>query len=115
MYQFSYAEVQQDDVTEAKGRERQLLDRSIVLLDEAARQGPGSRAAIEALHLVRQVWVRFVEDLGSSANELDPELRANLISVALWILKEAEKIRRGESRNFAGISEVTGIIRDGLK
>jgi flagellar protein FlaF len=115
MYQFSYAEVQQDDVTEAKDRERQLLDRSIELLVEAKEKGPETREAIDALFFVRRIWVRFVEDLGSSSNELDVQLRANLISVGIWILKEAEKIRRGESGNFDGIIDVTRIIRDGLK
>lgn len=115
MYQFSYAEIQQDDVAEAKGRERQLLDRSIELLVEAKEKGAGTRQAIDALYFVRRIWVRFVEDLGSSGNELDVDLRANLISVGIWILKESEKIRRGESENFGGIIDVTRIIRDGLK
>ncbi len=46
MYQFSYAEVMQDSVTDAKERERQVLDRSIELLSAGARQGkvqPGIR------------------------------------------------------------------------
>jgi len=115
MYQFSYAEVQQDDVTEAKGRERQLLDRSIEMLADAKEKGAGTREAIDALYFVRRIWVRFVEDLGSSGNELDVDLRANLISVGIWILKESEKVRRRESDNFDGIIEVTRIIRDGLK
>ncbi len=38
MYQFSYAEVMQDSVTDAKERERQVLDRSIELLTAGARQ-----------------------------------------------------------------------------
>lgn len=115
MYQFSYAEVQQDDLAEAKDRERQLLDRSIELLEEASKKGAQSPEGINALFFMRRVWVRFIEDLGSSENELDAELRANLISVGIWILKEGERIREGKSDNFDGIVEITGIIRDGLK
>lgn len=115
MYQFSYAEIQQDDLAEAKDRERQLLDRSIELLRDAKQRGAQSSEGREALFFVRRIWVRFIEDLGSSENELDAELRANLISVGIWILKESEKVRSGQSQNFDGIIEITGIIRDGLK
>ena len=115
MYQFSYAEVQQDDLAEAKDRERQLLDRSIELLEEAKEKGAQSPEGINALFFMRRVWVRFIEDLGSSENELDAELRANLISVGIWILKEGERLREGKSDNFDGIIEISAIIRDGLK
>ena len=43
------------------------------------------------------------------------EIRANLISIAIWILKECDRIRKRESDNFQGIIDVTTIIRDGLK
>lgn len=115
MYQFSYAEVQQDDIAESKERERQVLDRSIALLEKAKVSGAGSRDAIEALYFTSRVWMRLVEDLGAAENELEPSLRANLISVGFWILREAERIRRGESENFEGLIDISSIIRDGLK
>lgn len=115
MYQFSYEEVQQDDVADSKDRERQVLDKSILMLEQASRSGPGSRESIEALFFVNRVWVRFIEDLGSPENELDQDLRANLISIGIWILREAEKIRSGESDNYEGIIDISSIIRDGLK
>ena len=115
MYQFSYAEVQQDDLAEAKDRERQLLDRSIELLKEAMEKGAKSPEGINAIFFARRVWVRFIEDLGSSENELDAGLRANLISVGIWILKETELLREGKSDNFGDIIEISEIIRDGLK
>jgi flagellar protein FlaF len=115
MYQFSYAEVQQDDVADSKDRERQVLDKSIKMLEDARDNGPRSREAIEALFFVNRVWVRFIEDLGSPENELEQELRANLISIGIWVLRETEKIRIGESENFEGIIDISSIIRDGLQ
>lgn len=115
MYQFSYAEIMEDGVANAKDRERQALDRSIDLLKAARDQQGYSHAAIEALFYTRRVWIRFVEDLRQPDNELASELRANLISIAIWILKECEKIRKRESTNYQGIIDVTTIIRDGLK
>ncbi|MCO6187105.1 flagellar biosynthesis regulator FlaF [Rhizobium sp. L1K21] len=115
MYQFSYSEIMEDDIADAKSRERQVLDRSIELLQAAAAKGRNSPECIEAIFYTRRVWTRFVEDLSLTENQLDPELRGNLISIAIWIMKELDRIRRRESDNFAGIIEITTIIKDGIK
>ncbi len=57
----------------------------------------------------------FIEDLKHPDNQLEIQLRANLISIAIWILKECDRIRRRQSTNYQGIIDVTTIIRDGLK
>jgi len=108
MYQFSYADIQSNSVADAKDRERQLLTRSIAV-------GHDSMEAIEALHFTNRVWTTFVEDLGSSDNALPKELRANLISIGLWLLRETEDIRQGRTNNFEGLIEVSQIIRDGIQ
>lgn len=115
MYQFSYVEIMEDGVETSRSRERQVLDRSIELLRKAGQSEGYGKDAIEAVYYTRRVWIRFVEDLGSPENQLDQELRANLISIALWILGELERIRKRESTNFQGIIDITTIIRDGIK
>lgn len=115
MYQFSYAEIQTDSVADAKDRERQLLSRSIDLLTAAKPGGGGTPEAAEAIHFTNRIWTSFMRDLGSSENELPIELRANLISIGLWLLREAEAVRQGRSDNFDGLIEVTQIIRDGIQ
>lgn len=115
MYQFSYADIQNDSVADAKDRERQLLSRSIDMLVAARDRGTRSLQAVEAIHFMNRVWTSFVEDLGSEDNALPTELRANLISIGLWLLREAEAIRQGESDNFDGLIEVSQIIRDGIR
>ena len=115
MYQFSYAEIQTDSIADAKDRERQLLSRSIDLLSTAKDSGGGSLQAVEAIHFMNRIWTSFMEDLGSSENELPVELRANLISIGLWLLREGEAVRQGQSQNFEGLIEVSQIIRDGIQ
>lgn len=115
MYQFSYAEVQTDAVADAKDRERQLLSRSIDMLGAARDKGGQSMEAVHAIHFTTRVWTTFLEDLSSPENELPHELRANLISIGLWLLREAEEIRQGRSENYDGLIEVSQIIRDGIQ
>ncbi|HBF31738.1 flagellar biosynthesis regulator FlaF [Rhizobium sp.] len=115
MYQFSYNEIMEDGVADAKERERQVLERSMDLLSKARDAGRYGRESIEAIYYTRRVWIRFIEDLKQPDNQLGTELRANLISIALWILRECDRIRQRESENYQGIIDVATIIRDGLK
>lgn len=71
--------------------------------------------AVEALHFTNRVWTALLEDLSSDENALPKELRANLISIGLWLLRETEDIRQGRSNNFDGLIEVSQIIRDGIQ
>ncbi|WP_378948965.1 flagellar biosynthesis regulator FlaF [Mesorhizobium sp. ANAO-SY3R2] len=115
MYQFSYADIQTDSVADARDRERQVLSRSIELLTRASAVGPNSNEAIEALNFANRVWTSLLDDLGNPENALPKELRANLISIGLWVLREAEDVRQGRADNFDGLIEVSQIIRDGLQ
>ena len=115
MYQFSYADVQTDSIADARDRERQLLTRSIEMLCEERDAGADSMQAIEAIHFTNRVWTSLIEDLGSPENALPKELRANLISIGLWLMRESEDLRQGRSDNFDGLIEVTEIIRDGIQ
>jgi flagellar protein FlaF len=115
MYQFSYAEVLDETPKGARERERQAIDRSIELLREAEKHGVQSREAIEAILFVRRLWGYLIEDLARPENDLPQKLRADLISIGLWIMREAEQIRLEASSNFKGLIEVSTAIRDGLE
>jgi len=114
MYQFSYAEVLDETPKGARERERRAIERSIELLEEAAAHGARSREAVEAVLFVRRLWAYFIEDLAKPENDLAQPLRGELISIGLWIMREAEQIRLEQSDNFKGIIEVSSAIRDGL-
>lgn len=115
MYQQCYAEVLEDDQTAARRVEHAALDRAVRLLTLAAGEEQPSRGGVEALHFTRALWTTFATELASPENALPQALRANLISIAIWILKEAEAIRLGRSTDFAGIADICGIVRDGLR
>lgn len=115
MYHFSYGEIVDDASSSSRERERMALDRSIELLRSADEQGPHSKAALEALLYVRRLWSLLLEDLARPGNDLPEKLRADLISIGFWIMKEADLVRDRSARNLKGLIDISSIIRDGLK
>ncbi len=115
MYQFSYAEIAEDSFSTSRDREREALDRSIEAMQKAEEAGPRSREAVEAIYLTRSLWTILVEDLAEPENGLPEDLRASLISVGLWIMREAEAIRLGKVTSFKAMIDVTRSIREGLE
>lgn len=114
MYQLSYAENLEDNAANCRERERRALEHAIYLLRQAEARGTPSPAAAEALFFLCALWRLFLNDLVSAENDLPDTLRADLVSIGLWVLKEADSIRTGDSENFCGLIEICAMVRDGL-
>ena len=114
MYQMRYEDVMNDDMASARERERELFNRSIAMLELAKENGSGSRDGIDAAYFTTKLWTTIIDDLGAEENMLSKELRATIISVGIFILKEIERIRQGQSNDYASVIEITQSIRDGL-
>lgn len=115
MYQFSYADILADDADDARARERQALDQAVAMLLHAAEGAPGSAEEGRAIDFTTELWAIFVKDLAHPGNAMSDELRASLMSIGLGVMAECRRIALGESRDLAGIADICGIIRDGLK
>ncbi|MBX9864274.1 MAG: flagellar biosynthesis regulator FlaF [Hyphomicrobium sp.] len=115
MYKFYYDEVLDDSPKVARENERTALEKSIELLQSAQQRGAQSREAVEAIYFVRRLWGIFIEDLAKPENGLPDKLRADLVSVGLWMMRETEEIRQGRSSNFAGLIDVSRTISEGLR
>ena len=114
MYQHSYAEILEDDQQEARRNEAMALNHAVDLLMRAEGLPSPSIPGVQALYFTRQLWMTFITELAAPENALPQELRGNLISIGIWILKEADAIHAGTSNNYAGIADICGIVRDGL-
>ncbi len=55
-----------------------------------------------------------MDDLAKPENELPSALRADLISIGLFILKETEQMRLEKSVNFQTIIDISTTIKNGL-
>jgi flagellar biosynthesis activator protein FlaF len=114
MYRQRYAEIASDSAKSAREKEREALEAAIAKLTVAKARGPLSAEAFEATAFVRRLWTIFIADLGNDDNGLAPDLRASLISIGIWIRREADLIDQGKSTNFDGVIDVNRIIADGL-
>jgi flagellar protein FlaF len=115
MYHTKYREFADGSQKDMRESERMAIDRSIELLRRAKKNGVASRESVEAVFYLQSLWVYFIEELGKKENALAEEIRASLISIGLWIMRESEEIRLGHSRNFDGLIDVSATIRDALR
>lgn len=110
----AYAETLDETPGLARERERAAFGRAVDLLRQAETKGRHSREAVDALLYLNRLWSVLIEDLASLDNDLPQPLRADLISIGLWAMRQADLIRREQSDDFAGIIEVMQSIGDGL-
>ncbi|MGO4707445.1 flagellar biosynthesis regulator FlaF [Microvirga sp. 2MCAF38] len=115
MYRHSYAEVLEDASDGCRERERMAFDRAIDLLNAANIRGANSPESSDAISFVQRLWTLLIEDLVSAENGLPEALRGQLVSIGLWIMKEADMIRRGQSSNYGTLIALNTMIRDGLR
>ncbi len=115
MYEFSYNEVVEELPQLMRAHERRAMDRVIDLLRTARARGPGTREVVEALYYLRRLWAIFLDDLRNPDNELPEQLRAGIVSIGIWMNKEIDRVRSGQTSDLTPMIEINEIIRDGLK
>jgi len=110
----AYETVVEDSGQEARARERQALSLGIDRL-ERLRKGPfSSEDLIQSLLYIRRLWTILIEDLAHPENGFSDKLRADIISIGLWIVKEADRLREERSNDVTGLIEINSLIRDAL-
>lgn len=114
MYHQRYAQIANESSQTARMREKDALERAIAKLGAARSAGPLTPEAFEATAFLRQLWSIFISDLCNEENGLPKELRASLISIGIWVRREADMLDRGESENFDGLIDINKLIADGL-
>lgn len=115
MYKFAYAEILDESASLSRERERLAFDTAVELLERVAGLPDSAAERIEALTSVQKLWGFLIADLADSQNELPQALKANLASLGLWVIQEADELLNARKQSFTGIIEVNRTIRDGLK
>ncbi len=88
------------DMTKSTETPRQQEQRLFILMNEQlvslrdADRSPNEMIAV--LHRNRAMWRAFADACSTSGNQLMPETRASIISLALWVDRHTSDIMRGE-------------------
>jgi flagellar protein FlaF len=111
----AYETVVEDSGYEARGRERQALSLGIDRLERLQKEQSFSiEDQVQSLLYVRRLWTIFIEDLAHPENGLPEQLRADIISIGLWVVKETDRLREERSNDVMQLVEINRLIRDAL-
>jgi flagellar protein FlaF len=110
----AYEVVVEDSGREARARERQALSIGIDRLERLQRDLFSVEDLVQSLLYVRRLWTIFIEDLAHPENGLPENLRADIISIGLWTVKEADRLREERSNDVMQLIEINRMIRDAL-
>ena len=110
----SYDAEIEDSGSEARSRERRAIDHGIGLLQKVQAGELTLPEQADAFFYIRDLWAFFVQDLANPRNGLPEQLRAQLISVGIWIVKEAERNREAQLSDVADLVAINVVIRDSL-
>lgn len=72
------------------------------------------RDTIDAVLWNSRIWSAFRVDLSAEDNQLPKDLRASLLSLSIWVEREAHAVMDGQS-NLDALIEVNRNIMAGLK
>ncbi|WP_108662733.1 flagellar biosynthesis regulator FlaF [Acuticoccus kandeliae] len=110
----TYVDVRHDASEVGRERECMAFDEGLALM-EKARAAPDVPAhGREAARYMQTLWGFLIRDLTDPANDLSDELKGNLISIGLWVIKETDAIIAGRDQNWAALIDVNRSIRQGL-
>jgi flagellar protein FlaF len=94
--------------------EYRLFAQVTLALMEAAKADPSDIAArVDALDWNRRVWTALSDDCSQPGNALPAQLRASIISLAIWVGRHTSKVIRREEQ-FEPLIEVNRMIMQGL-
>ncbi|MEM7694945.1 MAG: flagellar biosynthesis regulator FlaF [Pseudomonadota bacterium] len=110
----AYVQVHQMAPGFTRDQERQAFDHALDLLENAQSLPSTSNDAMEALRFCQKLWGFLIKDLSDPANDLPEDLRGNLISIGLWVLRETDAILAGKSQNWKGVIDINRTVREGL-
>jgi flagellar biosynthesis activator protein FlaF len=93
--------------------EYRLFAEVTAALAEAKRTDARGTALVEALDWNRRLWSALAADCSGDGNALPRELRAQIVSVGLWVSRHATEVARGRG-DIDALIDVNRSIMEGL-
>lgn len=82
-------------------------------IDEVAGDPRKMSQLVEALNRNKRMWDVFIEDAGTAGNQLPRELRADIVSLGIWVGKETDLILDGRG-DLSALITVNRAVSRGL-
>jgi flagellar biosynthesis activator protein FlaF len=109
----AYGKVQ--NVTEnPRSTERRLLSQVTAALIDAGKSAENVQKLYDAILWNKRVWDTFAYEAAADDNQLPKEIRAGIISLAIWVNKETTMIMDGQT-DLEPLISVNKSIIEGLK
>ena len=96
-----------------RATEYRLMSQITGEMIQARDNGYSGAALMPALHRNREVWSAFSSTCGAPGNQLPTELRASIISIALWVDRYTSEVVAGRD-SIDDLITVNRAIIDGL-
>lgn len=96
-----------------RAREYRLFIQVTAQLERAAEEEEVSGTVGLALHDNRRLWNALMEDLSGEGNQLPKALKAQLISLGIWVNRHSSLVLRGEAK-VQPLIDVNRMIIGGL-
>jgi flagellar protein FlaF len=97
-----------------RATERRLLGQVTAALIEASKDVQNVQRLYDAILWNKRVWDTFAYECAADDNQLPQEIRAGLISLAIWVNKETTLIMDGQT-DLEPLISVNKSIIEGLK
>ncbi|MEM9972742.1 MAG: flagellar biosynthesis regulator FlaF [Pseudomonadota bacterium] len=105
--------------------ERRVLSRITSEIERIAEEFDRAETRLARLNILanglaialaenQQFWMALKHDLADEGNQLPPDLRASLISIALWVERQTNAIMSGEAK-VAPLASINRSVTDGLR
>jgi len=105
----------QKGATTDRGIEYQVFARITAALTAAERKGkPGFADLVQALHDNGRLWDAITVDLVDDTNKLGPNLRAQLLSLGIFVRQHGRQVLRGKA-SVEPIVAVNQAVMNGLR
>lgn len=103
----------QSIVATPRGTERRLMSQVTGDLIEARESGLSGAALMPALHRNREVWTHFSSMCSQPDNMLPDNLRAAIVSLALWVEKHTSAVATGRD-SIEDLIDINRLLIEGL-
>ena len=93
--------------------ERRVFEQITAEMETAEHPDAPFTARIAAMHRNRELWLTLTCDLADERNALPASLRAHIISIGIWVIRETHRLMC-DSASLADLVEVNRSVISGL-